>query len=114
LDANNPFPSKNPYASRFSLTSRSVECALDDRYAEQMGPMYTTLRDYRFNRDIDDIRGSTVYGSGNEKIGKIDESSLIPTTDESDSLDTGGWLSSRRFLVPPEELRPSPEHDIAG
>jgi len=23
--------------------------------------MYTTLRDYRFNRDIDDLRGSTVY-----------------------------------------------------
>lgn len=24
-------------------------------------------------------------------------------------IDTGGWLKSRRFLVPPNEVRPSPE-----
>jgi hypothetical protein len=26
-------------------------------------------------------------------------------------VDTGGWLSSRRFLVPPDELQPSTVHD---
>ena len=33
--------------------------------------MYSALRDYRFNRDIDDICGSAVYGPGDEKLGKI-------------------------------------------
>ena len=35
--------------------------------------MYGTLRDYRFNKDIDDIRGSAVYGPDDEKLGKIDD-----------------------------------------
>jgi hypothetical protein len=35
--------------------------------------MYTTLRDYRFKQDIDDIRGSAVYGPGDEKLGKVDD-----------------------------------------
>jgi hypothetical protein len=26
-------------------------------------------------------------------------------------IDTGGWLKSRRFLIPPEELKPSAEHN---
>ena len=75
--------------------------------------MNSTLRDYRFNRDIDDIRGSAVYGPGDEKLGKIDDVIF-----DSDSgvirylvVDTGGWLKSRRFLVPPEELQPSASHD---
>ncbi|MBV8477405.1 MAG: PRC-barrel domain-containing protein [Acidobacteria bacterium] len=75
--------------------------------------MYTTLRDYRFNRDIDDIRGSTVYGTGDEKLGKIDD--VIFDSDSGQIrylvIDTGGWLSSRRFLVPPEEAQPSTTHE---
>ena len=71
--------------------------------------MYSTLRDYRFNRDIDDIRGSAVYGTGDEKLGKIDD--VIFDSDNGQIryvvVDTGGWLSSRRFLVPPEELQRS-------
>jgi hypothetical protein len=35
--------------------------------------MYSTLRDYLFNRDIDDIRESAVYGPGDEKLGKVDD-----------------------------------------
>ena len=60
----------------------------------------------KINRDIDDIRGSAVYGTGDEKLVKIDDVIL-----DSDSgqiryivVDTGGWLSSRRFLVPPDEF----------
>jgi sporulation protein YlmC with PRC-barrel domain len=75
--------------------------------------MYSTLRDYRFNKDIDDIRGSTVYGPADEKLGKIDD-----VVFDSDSgqirylvVDTGGWLQSRRFLVPPQELQPSTTHE---
>ena len=75
--------------------------------------MYSTLRDYRFNRDIDDIRGSAVYGVGDEKLGKIDD--VIFDSDSGQIryvvIDTGGWLNSRRFLVPPEELTPSTTHD---
>ncbi len=75
--------------------------------------MYTTLRDYRFNKDIDDIRGSSVYGPGDEKLGKIDD--VIFDSDSGQIrylvVDTGGWLSSRRFLVPPEHLHPSTTHD---
>jgi sporulation protein YlmC with PRC-barrel domain len=75
--------------------------------------MYSTLRDYRFNRDIDEIRGSSVYGPGDEKLGKIDD--VIFDSDNGQIrylvVDTGGWLSSRRFLVPPEELQPSATHE---
>jgi len=75
--------------------------------------MYSTLRDYRFNRDIDDIRGSAVYGPGDEKLGKNDD--VIFDSDNGQIryvvVDTGGWLSSRRFLVPPEELQPSTVHE---
>ncbi len=75
--------------------------------------MYTTLRDYRFDRDIDDIRGSSVYDPADEKLGKIDD--VIFNSDSGQIryvvIDTGGWLSSRRFLVPPAELHPSPTHE---
>jgi sporulation protein YlmC with PRC-barrel domain len=75
--------------------------------------MYTTLRDYRFNKDIDDIRGSSVYGPTDEKLGKIDD--VIFDSDSGQLrylvVDTGGWLSSRRFLVPPEHLHPSTTHE---
>jgi sporulation protein YlmC with PRC-barrel domain len=75
--------------------------------------MYSTLRDYRFNKDIDDIRGSTVYGPADEKLGKIDD--VIFDSDSGQIrylvVDTGGWLQSRRFLVPPEELQPSTTHE---
>ena len=75
--------------------------------------MYTTLRDYRFDRNIDDIRGSSVYGPGDDKLGKIDD--VIFDSDNGQIgylvIDTGGWLSSRRFLVSPEEVQPSATHD---
>jgi sporulation protein YlmC with PRC-barrel domain len=75
--------------------------------------MYTTLRDYRFGKDIDDIRGSAVYGPGDEKLGKVDD--VIFDSDSGQIkylvVDTGGWLSSRRFLLPPEELTPSSTHE---
>jgi sporulation protein YlmC with PRC-barrel domain len=73
--------------------------------------MYGTLSNYRFNKDIDDIRGSAVYGPDNEKLGKIDD--VIFDSDNGQIhylvIDTGGWLKSRRFLVPPNEVRPSSE-----
>ncbi len=75
--------------------------------------MYSTLRDYHFNRDIDDIRGSAVYGTGDEKLGKVDDVIFDSNNGQIRYfvVDTGGWLSSRRFLVPPEELQPSASHE---
>ena len=35
---------------------------------------YGTLRDYRFaDKDVDDIRGSNIYGVDDEKLGDIDD-----------------------------------------
>jgi sporulation protein YlmC with PRC-barrel domain len=76
--------------------------------------MYGTLRDYKFNKDIDDIRGSAVYGFGDEKLGKIDDVIFDSNTGQIRYLvvDTGGWLKSRRFLVPPEHVQPKDDKDF--
>ena len=78
-------------------------------------PHYGTLRDYRFT-DADeatDVRGSKVYGFGDEKLGKIDDIIFDHSTGHIYYVvvDTGGWLSSNKFIVPPEALRPSVDHE---
>ncbi|MGH9504935.1 MAG: PRC-barrel domain-containing protein [Terriglobales bacterium] len=77
---------------------------------------YGTLRDYRFtNADeaTDDVRGSKVYGPGNEKLGKIDDVIFDHSSGQIQYVvvDTGGWLSSKKFLLPPSALRPSVDHE---
>ncbi len=65
-------------------------------------PHFRTLRDIRFANREDDIRGATLYGVDNEKLGRIDDvifehaSGLIRYA----VVDTGGWLSHRQVLVP--------------
>jgi PRC-barrel domain len=77
---------------------------------------FGTLRDYRFaNHDItgDDIRGANLYGLDDSKLGKIDDVIF----DHSSGairyvvVDTGGWLSSKKFIIPPQQLRSSPKHE---
>jgi len=73
---------------------------------------YGTLRDYRFqNPDEirDDVRGAKVYGINDEKLGKIDDVIFDHTTGEIRYvvIDTGGWLSSKKFILPPAQLRQS-------
>jgi hypothetical protein len=70
------------------------------------------LRDYRFTNAAEDIRGSKVFGLNDEKLGKIDD---VIFDHASGSIryvviDTGGWLSSKRFIVPAERLRCSLGH----
>src|SRR5882757_602852 len=70
------------------------------------------LRDYRFTNAAEDIRGSKVFGLNDEKLGKIDD---VIFDHASGSIryvvvDTGGWLSSKKFIVPAERLRCSAEH----
>ena len=77
---------------------------------------YGTLRDYRFtNLDAatDDIRGSKVYGLNDEKLGEIADVIFNHATGEITYvvIDTGGWLSSKKFIVPPNQLRPSVQHE---
>jgi hypothetical protein len=77
---------------------------------------YGTLRDYRFN-DVDeatgDVRGSKVYGPEDEKLGKIDDVIFDHSTGQIQYvvIDTVGWLSSKKFVVPPQILRPSLDHE---
>jgi hypothetical protein len=77
---------------------------------------YGTLRDYRFtdiDEAADDVRGSKVYGFGDEALGKIADVIFDHATGKIRYvlIDTGGWLSSRKFIVPPEVLQPSVEHE---
>ena len=75
-----------------------------------------TLRDYRFS-DIDnatdDIRGAKVYGLNDEKLGKIDDVIFDHATGAIRYVvvDTGGWLSSKKFIVPPYQLSQSQSHE---
>src|SRR6516162_7736787 len=74
---------------------------------------YGTLRDYSFPETDDDIRGSKLYGVNDEKLGKIDDVIF----DHSSAsvryvvVDTGGWLSTKKFLVPADRLRASVKHE---
>ncbi len=74
---------------------------------------YGMLRNYRFTDTTEDIRGSKLYGLNDEKLGKIDDVIF----DHSEGtiryvvVDTGGWLSTKKFIVPADRLRASTKHD---
>lgn len=77
---------------------------------------YGTLGDYRFadtKEAASDIRGSKVYGPKDEKLGTIDDVIFDESTGSIVFVvvDTGGWLSSNKFIVPPEQVRPSMQHE---
>ncbi len=70
------------------------------------------LRDYRFTDAAEDIRGSKLYGLNDEKLGKIDDVIFDHSTGSIRYVvvDTGGWLSTKKFIVPADRLRASAEH----
>lgn len=70
------------------------------------------LRDYRFTNAAEDIRGSKLYGLNDEKLGKIDDVIFNHSTGQIRYVvvDTGGWLSTKKFIVPADRLRASAEH----
>ena len=77
---------------------------------------YGTLGDYRFSDQQEaagDIRGSKVYGPNDHKLGDIDDVIFDQTTGAIVYVvvDTGGWLSSKKFVVPPQRIRPSLQHE---
>jgi sporulation protein YlmC with PRC-barrel domain len=74
---------------------------------------YGTLRDYRFSDTAaEDIRGSAIYGVDDDKLGKIDDVIFDHSTGDIRYVivDTGGWLKSKKFMVPADRLQPSSEH----
>lgn len=75
---------------------------------------YGLLRDYKFDAEdsADDIRGSNVYGRDDEKLGKIDDVVFDHSTGAVRFvvIDTGGWFSHKKFLIPPHRLHSSAEH----
>ena len=74
---------------------------------------YGTLRDFEFPGEVDDVRGSTVYDLEGEKIGKIDDVVLDHSTARVKYavVDSGGWLKSKKFLVPADRIRPCGEDE---
>lgn len=61
----------------------------------------------------EDIRGTHLYGVNDEKLGKIDDVIFDHSSGEIRYVvvDTGGWLKSKKFIVPSERLRASAKHE---
>ena len=74
---------------------------------------YGTLKETPIAEVGEDIRGAHLYGLNDEKLGKIDD--VIFDHSNGDIryvvVDTGGWLHSKKFIVPAEGLRASAQHD---
>jgi hypothetical protein len=95
------------------LTSKKSAIACFKLFTEgEIMARYGMLRDYRFPDVAEDVRGSKLYGLKDEKLGKIDDvifdcfTGLISYV----VVDTGGWLTTRKFIVPADRLRASTEH----
>ena len=73
---------------------------------------YGILNDARVTEPTEDIRGSHLYGLNDEKLGKIDDVIFDHSTGmiRYVIVDTGGWLTSKEFIVPSEGLRASARH----
>jgi sporulation protein YlmC with PRC-barrel domain len=74
------------------------------------------LGEYRFSDSEAagaDIRGASVYGTDDDKLGKIDDVIFDHGSAEIQYvvIDTGGWLSTKKFVVPADRLRMSAKHD---
>jgi hypothetical protein len=74
---------------------------------------YGNLKDAPIAEAGEDVRGSHLYGWNDEKLGKIDDVIFDHSTGDIHYVvvDTGGWLHSKKFLVPAERLRASRKHE---
>lgn len=73
---------------------------------------YGLLENYKFAEAADDIRGATLYGRDDEKLGKIDDVIFDHSTGNIGYVvvDTG-WLTTKKFIVPADGLRASSKHE---
>ncbi len=75
---------------------------------------YGTLRAQEYRAaEGEDIRGANVYGTDDDKLGKIDDVIFDHTSGHITYvvIDTGGWLTTKKFLVPANQLSESAKHD---
>ena len=74
---------------------------------------YGNLRVYRAGRSSEDIRGASIFDTNEEKLGEIAE--VIFDTQTGDAryvvINTGGWLTSKKFVVPARHLMIREEAD---
>jgi len=73
-----------------------------------------TLGQYRFKDKVDDVRGSEIYGRNNEKLGTVDDVIFDHDTFEIHHIvvDSGGWLSNRKFTIPAGHLSIRDQGDL--
>lgn len=73
---------------------------------------YGILKETRIIDAADDIRGSHLYGLDDERLGKIDDVIFDHSTADIRYVivDTGGWLTTKKFIVPADGLRASAKH----
>jgi hypothetical protein len=76
---------------------------------------YGLLRNYQFN-DIataEDVRGAKIYGRNDEKLGTIDDIIFDHATGDIRFavVDAGGWLTTKKFLVPAYRLHTSADDE---
>jgi len=65
---------------------------------------YATLRDHKFDADVDDIRGAKLYGEGGEKLATIEDVVFEHGTGNIEYL-VANEGHGRRVLVPVSEVR---------
>jgi len=74
---------------------------------------YGRLGNFQFAEAADDIRGSSLYGQDDEKLGKIADVIFDHSTGNISYVvvDTGGWLKTKDFLVPADRIQASTKHE---
>lgn len=76
---------------------------------------FSTLRSYKFSSEADDIRGAKLYGRNDEKLGELEDVIFDQQTGDVRYavVDTGGWLTHKRFLVPADRIEMRGDHTYA-
>jgi hypothetical protein len=104
---------RRPTARNAAVLARISASPHEKNHQEDAMSHYGTLGSYTFSDKDEDIRGAKVYGSDDEKLGKIDDVIFDHSTGNIRYVvvDTGGWLTTKKFLVPADRLRASTEHE---
>lgn len=67
--------------------------------------MFATLRDLPDREASEYLRGADVYGAEEEKLGTVDDAIVDASTGELRYLIVdAGWLSTRKFMVPADQV----------
>jgi sporulation protein YlmC with PRC-barrel domain len=76
-------------------------------------PHYGILREYKFEEELNDIRGSEVYGVNDEKLGTIDDVVFNHSTGDIRYivLKTGGLFTRKKVIVPASRIEPYGNHE---